>query len=669
MKSNLQEIVTTFAKDSENPETNYACAQAYEELGQTSAAIGWYLRTAERTNDNNLAYECLCRIGLCFEKQTKRGNTVRVFYKHALLLLPNRPEAYYLLARFYERSGDHVSGYMYAELGLKNADFNQAPLRNSVEYLGKYVLVFQKMVSSWWWGKVEETRALMVQLRDEYKYVMDENHRQAVQRNLNNLGVTGDSHVLRPYHIWQSSQLRYKFKDYDKVVRNFSQVYQDLFTLSMLDGKKKGTYLEIGTAGPEYGNNTKLLEEMGWTGVGIEWDAGLAKAYAADRKNPVRNEDALKVNYVKLLGEIAPVGTTIDYLQLDCEPASTTYDIMTKIPFNLYKFAVITYEHDDYVDMTGQYRQKSREFLSSRGYELVVSDISPDGVSNFEDWWVHPDLVSRDIINVMKDTNKGTKHATDYMLREPLVEIKPEDELNLVDYGTLSNQFARCINREIVSEKIYERFFPVDSGSVIVDIGANIGLFPWTLKKRTMKHVYAIEPSATLIPALTNNLNKLPFPSTVLNYGIGATSGVHHLDQNDWLAGEVDQNSSFVMKTFKDFLSENNIDHINFFKIDCEGGEYSVFNEENYEFLTTKVDKIVGEWHLSYMENGVEAFIKFKNLYLKGKTNFRVFQPYDWKEVTHKICDDNYIHEFYNWWNPRNKGAQLIVYIDNTTGV
>lgn len=181
-----------------------------------------------------------------------------------------------------------------------------------------------------------------------------------------------------------------------------------------------------------------------------------------------------------------------------------------------------------------------------------------------------------------------------------------------------------------------------------------------------MEHLYAMEPSTTLIPALTNNMNKLGFPTTVLNYGIGAVSGEHKLSNDDYLAGDaLDQNAPIQLRTFKDFLSENNINQIDFLKIDCEGGEYSVFTEENYEFLTTKVKKVVGEWHLSYAKNGVEEFIKFMRLYLKGKNNFRVFEPWDWKEVTHKVCDEAWIQEFYDWWNPRNKGAQLIVYIDN----
>lgn len=90
----LTAAITAYIRDTENAELNYQIALIYEDLKQTSAAIGFFLRAAERTSDLNLAYECLLKIGLCFERQTRRNNTVRVFYKHALLLLPKRPEAY-----------------------------------------------------------------------------------------------------------------------------------------------------------------------------------------------------------------------------------------------------------------------------------------------------------------------------------------------------------------------------------------------------------------------------------------------------------------------------------------------------------------------------------------------------------------------------------------------
>ena len=44
------------------------------------------------------------------------------------------------------------------------------------------------------------------------------------------------------------------------------------------------------------------------------------------------------------------------------------------------------------------------------GYQLVVSNVSVDDKSPFEDWWVHPDLVDNEIIQKLKshkDINCG----------------------------------------------------------------------------------------------------------------------------------------------------------------------------------------------------------------------------------------------------------------------
>jgi len=80
------------------------------------------------------------------------------------------------------------------------------------------------------------------------------------------------------------------------------------------------------------------------------------------------------------------LGTVLfEYLQLDCEPAKNTFEALLSIPFDKYRFAVITYEHDWYTD-DKTYRDKSRKYLQMMGYQLVVSNISLDYKSPFEDW-------------------------------------------------------------------------------------------------------------------------------------------------------------------------------------------------------------------------------------------------------------------------------------------
>ena len=81
------------------------------------------------------------------------------------------------------------------------------------------------------------------------------------------------------------------------IEKNFSQTYQDICTLTLLDGKKNGTYLEIGSADPFYGSNTALLEQLGWKGVGVEYGEQDYYAHKAHRKNPVLCKDALELDY------------------------------------------------------------------------------------------------------------------------------------------------------------------------------------------------------------------------------------------------------------------------------------------------------------------------------------------------------------------------------------
>ena len=64
-----------------------------------------------------------------------------------------------------------------------------------------------------------------------------------------------------------NQQLRFPFEGSGNIVKNHSQAGQDLFVLSVLNGKRNGKYLEIGSRRHYYGNNTWLLEsefELDW---------------------------------------------------------------------------------------------------------------------------------------------------------------------------------------------------------------------------------------------------------------------------------------------------------------------------------------------------------------------------------------------------------------------
>ncbi len=404
-----------FSLDTENSEKNYNLALWYENQGHTAPAHTYYLRAAERSDDDILAYKSLIRASFCYKSQGSRDGTEKILLENALNLLPQRPEAYYFLSLLYENRGEWQNCYIYSNLGLECYNQNTENI-GITEYHGKYLLIFQKAVAAWWWGKGMESRKLFHSLVDEYWNVMDDNHKNAVENNITHLGSGPESQAFIQYTKDDYKNLRYKFPQSENIKNNHSQVYQDMFILSMTNGKRNGTFLEIGGADPFKGNNSALLEkQFGWKGVSLEYDQKFIQNYRNNRSANLIHGDALQIDYKKLLSENFE-GNVIDYLQLDIEPARHTYDCMLRIPFDEYKFAVITYEHDYYVDVTRSYRQKSRDFLTSKGYVLVVNDISPDGKSNFEDWWVHPDLVDKNILDKMTSIKDGIHNIKEYML-------------------------------------------------------------------------------------------------------------------------------------------------------------------------------------------------------------------------------------------------------------
>tara|TARA_R110002096_G_scaffold301715_2_gene496685 strand:+ start:196 stop:942 length:747 start_codon:yes stop_codon:yes gene_type:complete len=208
--------------------------------------------------------------------------------------------------------------------------------------------------------------------------------------------------------------LKIPFKGSTKIKTNYSEIFQDIFVLQCFNGKKKGTFLEIGSARPIKGNNTYLLhKDFGWDGLSVDygWDdwnddtlitdeeapgkhftISEFQEYWHDMWNKQRSNNLLLTNAVtcdweKIIDNNFKKNV-IDYLQVDIDPAKNTYKCLERLPFNKIDFKVITYEHDAYVD-GDEWRLKSRKFLESKGYVLIAGNVSKEKNLPFEDWWVN----------------------------------------------------------------------------------------------------------------------------------------------------------------------------------------------------------------------------------------------------------------------------------------
>jgi hypothetical protein len=411
--ADLKQLILEYALDTENPIKNFNLGMWYEHHRHNAPALSYFLRCAERTEDDLLAYEALIHASNAYDRQGTRDTTAKGLLQQALCVMPRRPEAYYLLARFSGKRECWQDCYILCQWAIDFCDFDCPPLHTDVEYPGKHGILFEKQNASWWWGKGTETRSILQDMKNNYE--LDASYYDAVQYRLMQLGSGHIPEEIIKYQKNKHDTLRFKFEGSDVIEKNFSQAFQDMFILAATNGKKNGLYLEIGAQKPFYQNNTALLEtKYDWDGISIEILPDLCAEFERERKNKIICEDATKIDYLKLLDKFDK-GTDFDYLQLDVEPSKITFECLLAIPFEKYRFGIITYEHDHYVDMTGSYRDKSRKYLKMMGYELLVANVSPNDTSPFEDWWYHPDLIDSNIAEKMKSVSDEIVNIVKYM--------------------------------------------------------------------------------------------------------------------------------------------------------------------------------------------------------------------------------------------------------------
>lgn len=179
-----------------------------------------------------------------------------------------------------------------------------------------------------------------------------------------------------------------------------SQIKQDIYVVKFLDGKKGGTFVEIGCRTPVRISNTCALEkELGWRGIGIDIKEYVEKdgtTWAEHRPNTVLVlQDALTINYQDLFRAHA-MPEVIDFLSIDIEPTDDTLKCLFMMPFDKYKFNVVAFETAAYLLKDGRggiaREQDSRAFMKQMGYRLVTTLGIKDNAYGQDDIYVRADV-------------------------------------------------------------------------------------------------------------------------------------------------------------------------------------------------------------------------------------------------------------------------------------
>jgi len=174
------------------------------------------------------------------------------------------------------------------------------------------------------------------------------------------------------------------------------------------------------------------------------------------------------------------------------------------------------------------------------------------------------------------------------------------------------NTYDRQATYEVWRLKEYQNeHFTIGLGDVVIDIGAHIGAFSvWAARQATCGRVYAFEPNDENYDLLEENkqLNDLTnlhtFKLAVSDKaGEAVLFNSEHMSLSHSFFEAGAQNKTIVRTiSLAEILQANDVDRVNYLKIDAEGAEYLILLNTPSKVLR-KVDKIFIEYH-DYLSHG-----------------------------------------------------------------
>ena len=151
---------------------------------------------------------------------------------------------------------------------------------------------------------------------------------------------------------------------------------------------------------------------------------------------------------------------------------------------------------------------------------------------------------------------------------------------------------------------IKKNYGTIPDNAVIVDIGANIGVFSIYAVYGKNNKIFAYEPAPENFKLLQENisLNKLDGKVKLFNLGVGARSGSRPLYlsasplHSFYAAAENQRAIEVNCITLGDIFTQNGLDRIDLLKLDCEGAEFEILYNTSDEYFK-KIKEIRMEYH------------------------------------------------------------------------
>lgn len=149
---------------------------------------------------------------------------------------------------------------------------------------------------------------------------------------------------------------------------------------------------------------------------------------------------------------------------------------------------------------------------------------------------------------------------------------------------------------------IEDEYRPADTipAEVLIDLGASVGLATLRLlSSHPGARAIAVEADPELIPRLRANVSGLPV--TVIHAAVSDSTGervFYRSDMNSWgnsleMTGPDKTEVMVPTLSLNDLLDDVGIDRVQLLKLDVEGAEWEIFQND----VSARVDAIIGEVH------------------------------------------------------------------------
>lgn len=183
---------------------------------------------------------------------------------------------------------------------------------------------------------------------------------------------------------------------------------------------------------------------------------------------------------------------------------------------------------------------------------------------------------------------------------------------NWGDLGIRSSVNMDNVGRRVFIDKAYTKHFDVNDGDVVVDVGASVGPFSYSILNKKPSKIICIEPNRQLFHTLMFNMSNADIDINLINAAIADR------DEDVEIHGTFDPKGTTSLAKgirFDTLIKNYQLEKIDFLKFSCTGGEYSIFSASNFNWIASNVKKIAGRFYLKY-EDEKRKFKEFRDMYI-----------------------------------------------------